>query len=195
VEGALEMAKKTVHKLIQQKQVEDSIKQEVEQGLADRAVRYLQAKPHMMLPNTPFAAVSAECSLLFRDGHFYGCIALTQAVAESLARFLCQKNCWRPAKGFEENVEKLSVRGFISDKTKESLFRIWEKRDDYHHLNPNVETDCRALEELAREKIRLLGEVESEVFRFIVVNGKIIPEQPKYWTASRQVYKPQRKTF
>lgn len=85
------MGEQTVHELVRQKQVEDSIKQEVEQGLADRAVRYLQAKPHAMLPDTHFSAVSAECILLLRDGHFYGCIALTQAVAEALARFLCQK--------------------------------------------------------------------------------------------------------
>lgn len=73
------------------------------------------------------------------------------------------------------------MRGFISDKLKESLFRIWKKRDDYHHLNPNINTDQKALEELAMEKIRLLGGVVSEVFSYTVVNGKIIPEQPKYW--------------
>lgn len=182
--GVLEMHKKTMHELIQQKQIEDSIKQEFEQTLSDRAARYLHVKPHGIIPYEHFSAASAECSLLFRDGHFYGCIALTQAVIESLARFLCQRNSWKPAKKFEKNVEKLSARNVISGKLKKSLLRIWEKRDDYHHLNPNVEVDRQALEELAREKVRLLAEVESEVFRFTVADGKIIPEQPKYWKGS-----------
>jgi len=178
------MDKEAARKLIEQKQVEDSIKQECVGTASIRATRYLQVKPHIIIPNEHFAAASAECSLLFRDGHFYGCIALTQAVAEALVRFLCKTNSWRPAKEFEKNVKKLSERNFISNKLKQSLLRIWERRDDYHHLNPGVETDRQALEELAREKTRLLAEVESEVFHFTVVDGKIIPEQPKYWKVS-----------
>ncbi len=58
------------------------------------------------------------------------------------------------------------------------------KRDDYHHLKPNIEGDRQALEELAREKVGLLAEVESEVFRFTFADGKIIPKQPKYWNGS-----------
>ena len=178
------MDKKTMHELIQQKQVEDSIKQEFEQTLSDRAARYLQVKPHGIIPYEHFSAASAECSLLFRDGHFYGCIALTQAVAEALVRFLCQRSSGRPTKNFEKNVQKLFVRNVISDKLKKSLLRIWEKRHDYHHLNPNVKTNRQALEKLAREKAFLLSELESELFQFTVVDGEIIPERPKYWKAS-----------
>jgi hypothetical protein len=133
------------------------------------------------MPNVHFAAPSAECSLLFRDGHYYGCIALTQAVAEALVRFLCTKNSCKPAKDFEKNVEKLSTRTFISDKVKESLVNIWERRPDYHHLDPIIESDRQKLEELAREKTRLLTEVESEIFEFDIVNGALIPKYPKYW--------------
>lgn len=178
------MDEKRIHELIQKKQVEDSMRQEFEGTLADRVTRYLQVKPHEIIPYHYFSAISAECSFLFRDGHFYGCIALTQAVAEALARFLCEVNFGRHDKVFEKNVEKLSVRNFISDKVKESLLKIWEKRNDYHHLNPNVETDRQTLEELAREKARLLVEVESEVFHFTVVDGRMILEHPKYWKAS-----------
>jgi len=178
------MDKKTMYKFVQQKRIEDSIKQEFEQTLSDRAARYLQVKPQGIIPYEHFSAASAECSLLFRDGHFYGCIALAQAVTEALARFLCQRNSWRPAKRFEKNVEKLSARNVISGKLKKSLLRIWVKRDDYHHLNPTIEGDRQALEELAREKVHLFTEVESEVFRFTVADGKIIPEQPKYWKGS-----------
>jgi hypothetical protein len=178
------MDEKAVHELIRKKQAEDSIRQEFEGTLADRVARYLEVKPHEIVPYTHFSAISAECSLLFRDGHYYGCIALTQAVAEALVRFLCTKNTFKPVKKFEENVRKLSTRTFISDKVKESLLKIWEGRDDYHHLNTSIENDRQTLEELAREKTRLLVEVERDVFRFTIVDCKINPENRKYWDIS-----------
>ncbi|MGD0238271.1 MAG: hypothetical protein ABSC55_27525 [Syntrophorhabdales bacterium] len=94
---------------------EDGIKQEFEQTLSSRVERYLKVKPHGIVPLTEFAPVSAESTLLFRDGHFYGCIALSQAVAEAITKFLCQKNGWKPKKNFEENVTRLQTRQFISN--------------------------------------------------------------------------------
>ena len=61
--GILGMDKKTVHELIQQKQVEDSMKQEFEQTLSDRAARYLQVKPHGIIPYEHFSAASARVHL------------------------------------------------------------------------------------------------------------------------------------
>ena len=178
------MDEKTIHELIQKEQIKDSIRQEFEGTLADRVARYLEVKPHEIVPYTHFSAILVECSLLFRDGHYYGCIALTQAVAEALVRFLCTKNSFKPVKKFEENVGKLSTRTFISDKVKESLLKIWERRDDYHHLNTSIQNDRQTLEELSREKTRLLVEIEKEVFLFTLVDGKINPENPKYWDIS-----------
>ena len=175
------MDEKTIDEIFRKKRVEESIRQDFEHTLSDRVDRYLEVKPHGIVPDTHFSAVSAECSFLFRDGHFYGCIALTQAVAEALVRFMCKTNFGRQGKVFEKNVEKLSNRGFISNKVKEHLLEIWARRDDYHHLKPSVATDRQTLEELAREKTRLLVEVEGEVFRYTVVDGKINPENPKYW--------------
>lgn len=170
-----------IHETMQRVFTEDGIKQEFEQTLSSRVQRYLKVKPHGIVPLTEFAPVSAECALLFRDGHFYGCIALSQAVAEAIARFLCQKNGWKPKKNFEENIARLQTRQFISNKIKDKLLRIWEKRDDYHHLNPNIETDRVKLEAFAYEKVLLLNEIESEIFRFSVVDGKLVPENRKYW--------------
>ena len=161
---------------------QDGIKQEFYETLSFRVERYLRVKPHGIIPLTEFAPVSAECALLFRDGHFYGAIALSQAVAEAIAKFLCQKNGWKPKKSFEENVARLETRQFISKDMKEKFLSLWEKRDDYHHLNPTIETDRQKLETLAYEKVSLLKEIESEVFRFSVADGKLVPENRKYWT-------------
>jgi len=170
-----------MYKLLQRKQIEDSIRQNMEQTLQDRVTRYLQVRQHWIMPGTHFAAPSAECTLLFRDGHFYGCIALTQAVAEALVKFLCEKNRWKPDNKFENNVNKLFKRKFISPELKDALEKIWDNRDDYHHLNKNIAKDRYELENIAREKIRLLSEVEREVFACDVIDGKIRPRKTKYW--------------
>jgi hypothetical protein len=85
-----------IQEIMQKAMTEDGIKQEFEQTLASRVERYLKVKPHGIIPLTEFAPVSAECALLFRDAHFYGAIALSQAVAEAIVKFLCQKNGWKP---------------------------------------------------------------------------------------------------
>lgn len=175
------MDNETVNKLIQQKQTEDSIKQEFEQTLSERVARYLSVKPHGIIPNTKFAAASSECSLLFRDGHFYGCIALVQAVAEALVRFLCQKNK-KPVGEFENNLEQLFENGFITDDIRKSFLKIWERRNDYHHLNPTIETDRQELEKIAKEKAKLIVEIEQEIFAFTLgADGSPLYKNPKYW--------------
>ncbi|MDP2853422.1 MAG: hypothetical protein Q8O28_04145 [Smithellaceae bacterium] len=160
---------------------EDGIKQEFEQTLSARVERYLRVKPHGIVPLTEFAPVSAECTLLFRDGHYYGSIALSQAVGETIVKFLCDKNGWKPKKSFEENVAKLETRQFMSESIKTKFLSLWGKRDDYHHLNPSIETDRQKLEVLAYEKVSLLKQIESEVFKFPIVDGRLVPENSKYW--------------
>ena len=41
--------------------------------------------------------------------------------------------------------------------------------------------NLQELEKLARVKAQLLVEIESEVFAYTVVDGKISPKFPKYW--------------
>ncbi len=179
------MDEKTKQELFQRALTTDSIRQEFEQTLPERVERYLQVKPHIIIPNAPFAVPSSECSFLYRDGHFYACIALVQAVAEAIVRYICDIDFRGHSKDFKKNVEKLYKEKSISDKIRESLLKIWEKRNDYHHLNSSVESDRRTLEKLAKEKACLLVEVESEIFKFgFGKDGSIIPKYPKYWKIS-----------
>lgn len=163
------------------KEVEDLLRQESEQTLRQRALRYLQAKPHGIVPSTSFAPASAEVTLLFRDGHYYGCISLAQAVAEALVRFMCKRNSFRPGKSFELNIKKLFCREFITQDLRDLPLRIWEKRNDYHHLNGDIVKEREKLEALALEKARLLAKVEGKVFAFTVKQGKLVFQNPKYW--------------
>ncbi len=66
----VKMDEETKRGLFQRAQTTDSIKQEFQQTLSERVERYLQVKPHEIIPNALFAASSAGRSLLFRDGHF-----------------------------------------------------------------------------------------------------------------------------
>ncbi len=149
---------------VPKEQIEQSIKQEFEKTLADRAARHLQISSCSFAPSAQFSAASVECGLLFRDGYFYACIALSQAIAESVVRSLCLQSGWEPARKFQNNVEKLCLRGIIPDKAGKSLAKIWEKRNDYYKLNLNLVADRQALEGLAREKVRLLAEAEKEIY-------------------------------
>ncbi len=157
------------------------LKKEFNGALSSRINRYMEVKPHEITPATHFAPVSAECTLLFRDGYFYGSIALCQAVAESLARFICERNGWKPSNNFEENVSKLCTRGFISSEVKSCFQEIWKDRDDYHHLNPSIENDRTRLELFSKGKIILLVRIEKDIFSFSLNEGKIVPKHPKYW--------------
>jgi hypothetical protein len=150
---------------------------------SERADRYFRARHHGIVADTPFAPASSECIELFRDGHFYGAISLSQAVGEALVRHMCHSNGWKPAENFERNVGKLKQRGFVDTAVEAELLRLWEKRDDYHHLNPNVVRDRGELEELALAKIRALGEIEAFVFAWSPrqTAGAIKLLRPQYW--------------
>jgi hypothetical protein len=179
--------------LIQQKlmEMEKSIKQEIEQTLSLRAQRYLKVKPHKIIPYKHFSPASTECPLLFRDGHYYGCITLAQSVAEAIVRFLCQKNFGKAEKDFENNVKTLFKRNFISEKLKSKFLEIWKNRPDYHHLNPKIEVQRTKLEEISCEKALLLKEIESEIFKFSFdKDGKLIPENKKYWELQENGTRP-----
>ncbi len=171
-----------IQEVIQKVIIEDGIKQEFTQTLSSRVERYLKVKQHIIIPATKFAPVSMECARIFRDGHFYGAIALSQAVAEAIVKFLCEKNGWKPKKNFEENIATLETRQFITKNIKEKFLLLWNRRDDYHHLNPTIETNRQKLESLAYDKLFLLNEIESELFKFSYVDGRLTPENPKYWT-------------
>lgn len=168
--------------IVNEKLLEDSLRQEFEQTIKARIQRYSAVKPHGIIPNAKFAVASSECSLLFRDGHYYGCIALSQAVSEALVKYLCEKNGWSPANTYEENVHALHKRGFTSEQLRDRLLQIWEGRDTYHHLNNSIATGIDKLEQIAQEKAKLIALIEEEVLSFTVgQDGSLIPQYPKYW--------------
>jgi hypothetical protein len=157
------------------------LKQQCEANVEARVDRYLRIGHHSIVANTPFAGASAECVGLFRDGHYYGCISLSQSVGEALVWHMCRSNKWKPAENFEENVATLRRRGFIDEGVKAAFLLLWTSRDDYHHLNGSVVTERAELEELGLTKVRALATIEARVFGFSQSENGLILSHPQYW--------------
>jgi len=168
-------------KAFEKAQIKDTLEQMFTLTLDQRVNRSIESKPHGIIPNSHFAAVSAEAHELYRDGHFYGTISLTQAVAEALIRFLCQKNGWSPHQDYKKNIKQLKTRDKISLELATLFIKIWKGRNNYHHLNPGIEQDRQKLELLAKEKLTCLKNIEKELFAFTVNKGKLIPKYLNYW--------------
>lgn len=178
------MYEEEMRKAIRRRELEDTLKGEYLGTLNERIERYLELDFTKITPNEHFASISAECIRLYRDGYFFACIALCQAVAEAIVRLICERN----ERGsphfvkFETNIRKLKkLKNGIPADWIETFERIWENRNDFHHLNPEVPTQKEKLREIAKDKIVALVEVESKVFAFDVIQGAISPKHPQYW--------------
>lgn len=171
--------------LAERRRIEDSIKNEVLRTLSDRADRFMQVRGTILVPDGPFAAPSVECAEQFRDGHYFGCIALTQAVLEAVIRHVWQvkfKKKPNQEGSFDKNLEALHKKKFISDEWKTKLDQMWSDRHSFHHLRPSVESDQQKLEETARNTLTLLNDLEKEFFGFTLREGMIVPDHPEYWS-------------
>ena len=168
--------------ILHKKRIEEQLKNKFDSSLEMRIHRTLETKPQWIRPVTHFAPVIHEVIDLYRDGYFYGCISLTQAIAEALARFICKKDNGRNTKDFYTNVSRFKD---LSEGIKEDFRKIWGKddeRNDFHHLNPEIEHDRIKLELLAKEKVDLLIRIEKEIFSCEIRNGTIVSwKYPKYW--------------
>jgi len=149
-----------------------------------RFARLARTEVHWLIPAEWFAPASSECRDMFRDGHFYGCICVAQAVGETLAtKFLMDHH---PAAENEQGdtcAEKLFRAGVITHECRLAFLLIrGDDRNDFHHLNTNVPTERVKLEQRAEECVRALYEIESEVFAYdISLQGTVNPRRPEYW--------------
>jgi len=171
--------------LAERLRIEESIKNEVLRTLSERADRFLQVRGAVLIPDGPFASPSVECTELFRDGHYLGCIALTQTVLEAVIRHVWQiklKKKPNQAGSFDKNLKALNKKKFVSDEWKTTLDQMWAERNSFHHLSPSVECDPQILEETARNTLKLLNDVEQEFFGFTVREGMVVQDHPEYWS-------------
>lgn len=171
--------------LAERRRIEDSIKNKVLRTLSDRTDRFLQVRGTVIVPDGPFAAPSIECAEQFRDGHYFGCIALTQAVLDAMIRHVWQvKLKKKPTQegSFDKNLDALHKKKFIGDEWRSKLAQMWAERHSFHHLRPSVESDQQKLEETARNRLNLLNDLEQEFFGFNMQEGVVVPDHPEFWS-------------
>ncbi len=162
----------------------DKLQRSFERRLPKMAERrWLSSNLQQIIPDGFFSAASTECREMFVAGHFYGCISLCQAVAEGLSKMVTEVCQTKKGKDFTERVHRLLRQNLITKEVADAFLGIHGKdRDDFHHLNSNVEQDVRKLEERAFECLNALYEVERELFAHgYTDNGGIDPKHPKYW--------------
>jgi len=162
-------------------QIEENLKVDCLSSVKERVDRYLSVERLTLAPHTHFAPISGECLLLYRDGYFFACVSLCQSVAEALSKFLCQKAKIRSKGRHETRVLRLLKESVISTEIKKSFDKIQERRNDFHHLNPDVPSNRDSLRKYAYKALTELSEIEGSLFSFSINNGMVIPKNPEFW--------------
>ena len=176
------MDKEEALKAIKRKQLEETLRGDFLATIDERISRYQELDFIKLTPNTHFAFVSVECINLYRDGYFFACIALCQAVAEAIVRLMCERTKFPSiSDDYEKNVENLQKRKIEPD-CSELFNEIWRGRNGYHHLNPKIPIERSKLRDIAKSKILTLHKIETKVFDFAwTKDGAVSPRFPKYW--------------
>jgi hypothetical protein len=167
-------------------EIEDHLRRTFEAELPGRIDRYDKSRVHPVIPDGYFAAASSECRDSFVSGNFYGCIVLAQSVGEGLAHFIAETNGLRQVDDHLQQINILQHEGShppISPGAYKGFRDIRGKdRNDFHHLNPNIEQDRLKLEARSLACLEGLFAVESEVFAVeFVGEGRIRHVHPQYW--------------
>jgi hypothetical protein len=115
----------------------------------------------------PFAAPLGQCALLFRDGQFYGSIALAHTLIEAVVRRVWQDkmNLRRTKAGtFRDNLTALCSMGVVSTELKTRLDRLWIERAEFLRLDATTPADQARLATIAEQTLETLGELERTLF-------------------------------
>ncbi len=170
-------------KQIRRLHIKDALEAELQATVEQRVDRYLAVNHQNIIAGHHFAAASAECLDIYRDGYFLSTVMVSQAVAEGIFRFVLERNGCAGEAGDRPTVAKRLVDdGLISQTCADAFVRIWRSfRNDLHHMNPKVAVI--PFPELAKRNIDDLATIEREVFAYSDNDGKLSPIQPRYWDA------------
>jgi hypothetical protein len=75
----------------------------------------------------------------------------------------------------------LQKQAIITGESLDAALAVFSDRNDYHHLNKEVEQEFEKLEQRAEECLNHLHTIESDVFAYSLGEGKIIVKNQKYW--------------
>ncbi len=171
--------------VIRREQVKEALRSSLEDTIEARLDRYLEVDHQGIVANHHFAAASAQCIDLYRDGYFLSAVMVSQAVNEGICRFVLQRNGRKvpekPTQGcLRKAITKLANDAVISQPLAHASERIWDSfRNDVHHMKPEVAQMC--FRNLAKRNLQDLAIIEKEVFGVRIESGRLIPHHPQYW--------------
>lgn len=157
-----------------------------EASLPSQVERASRIKVQKFIPHHWFATAASECASMYVTGFFYGAISVSQAYVEALSKFLVESHGLRQSKDPKIRWKKLLEEKVVSKTTHDAAVSVFDKRNDYHHLNKEVEQDCRELEERAETCLHNLHTIETEIFAHSFDKpGILTPHEPRYWPEER----------
>lgn len=153
-----------------------------EAELPHRIARATRVELQQFIPAHWFAAAASECASMYIAGFFYGAISVAQAYVEALSLFLAENRGGRVAKDPLERWRRLHREKVVSQGASEAAISVLTDRNDFHHLNKQIEQEFLRLEARAEECVNNLHRIESEVFAYgLGGSGKITLQTPGYW--------------
>ena len=153
-------------------------------SLPDRLRRAAAVQLQQLIPAHWFAAAASECAGMYIAGFFYGTISVAQAYLEALSKYLAEHHHVRIGKDTGERCRQLYNKGIISEGALQAALSILDDRNDFHHLNKEVEQDFQKLAVRAKHCINHMHTLESEVFAFSYSDenpGTVVLERSDYW--------------
>lgn len=161
---------------------EKMMRDSFEAGLPRRVERASRIRLQNFIPAHWFAAAASECASMYIAGFFYGAISVAQAYVDALSRFLAETHYIPVKSKTPARWQSLRNNNVVSQTALDAAISVFAERNDYHHLNKDVEQDFQELEKRAEACMNHLHTIESEVFACSLDEpGKITPQKPQYW--------------
>ncbi len=162
---------------------EQDMRAHFEASLPQRIERASRVKLQNIIPAQWFAAAASECAGMYVAGFFYGSISVAQAYVEALSRFLAEHHSVRTGSDVPKRCQRLNREGFLSHLAFEAAIAIFDGRNDFHHLNRDVQEEFDQLQSRAEQCINSLHTIESDTFAYSYGDtpGKVVLHKPEYW--------------
>jgi len=180
------MINEEVNLMLHKQRIKETLIAEFNASVNERVDRYLEIGHQWIIGNHHFAAASSECINLYRDGHFIAAVMVSHAINEGIIVFVADRvklprnKSGGGAKSIEDLIADLEQNGTISKTCADASRSIYESyRNDVHHMNPKVGSIDFPV--LARENLKRLAIIESEIFGVDIVEGKLNPHHPVFW--------------
>lgn len=119
---------------------------------------------------------------MYIAGFFYGAISIAQAYVEALSTYLAESRCVRVANDPTKRWRRLHRENIVSAAVCDAAIAILSGRNDFHHLNKQIEQEFLKLEARAGECLNHLYTIESQIFAYSFdAPGTPTLHKPEYW--------------